>query len=207
MVKMKNFHAQVGPPELWDIKRKFQHDFCLEMGLKKKHRFLDIGCGVLRGGIPIISHLYSGRYIGVDVREETIKIAHEELMAHKLVYKKPELLVCEDIGDLPVEGPIDFVWAFSVLFHMHDEILVKCMSTVKRILAADGVFYANVDTSSKLDGSWKGFPKVHRSLETMTALAEDAGFSASSVGALKDLGHVTGKAGQDNQVMLRFEHG
>ena len=89
---------------------------------------------------------------------------------------------------------------------MHDEILNSCLSTVKRVLASDGVFYANVDTSNKPDASWKSFPKVHRSLETMTALAKAAGLATLPVGMLKDVGHVTGKAGQDNQLMLCFRH-
>ena len=47
----------VGPPKLWQSKRDCQIKFLLEHGLKQDHYLLDLGCGVLRGGIPIINYL------------------------------------------------------------------------------------------------------------------------------------------------------
>jgi hypothetical protein len=40
---------------------------------------VDLGCGTLRGGIPIIEYLDADSYIGVDVREEAIEEARRFL--------------------------------------------------------------------------------------------------------------------------------
>lgn len=201
-----DIRSEVGPAGMWEIKRDFQRDFCLSNGLQPSQTFLDIGCGVLRGGIPLIQYLDSGGYTGVDVRPSVIGTAKELILSEGLADKKPNLIAWEDIGTLPVNGPFDFIWAFSVLFHMSDDILIRCLSTVKRIMAEDGLFFANIDTRNAPDGRWKTFPKVHRSLDKMANMAERAGLSMSPMGTLDVLGHVTGKPSHDKQVMLRIQH-
>ena len=50
-------HGLVGRPELWQQKRDFQIAFLREHGLLPAHVLVDLGCGTLRGGIPIIAYL------------------------------------------------------------------------------------------------------------------------------------------------------
>jgi len=47
-------HGLVGPARLWKMKRDFQIGFLKNFGLKPDNVLLDLGCGTLRGGIPII---------------------------------------------------------------------------------------------------------------------------------------------------------
>ena len=77
-------HSLVGRPELWQLKRDFQISFLREHGLEPGHFLLDIGCGTLRGGIPIIEYLDAGSYVGIDVRSEAIEEARRELREHRL---------------------------------------------------------------------------------------------------------------------------
>src|SRR3954447_26273250 len=63
-------HSLVGPPHVWKDKRKFQIEFLEGSGLRPDTKLVDIGCGTLRGGIPIIERLDPGNYVGVDVRPE-----------------------------------------------------------------------------------------------------------------------------------------
>ena len=65
-------HHWVGPQDLWRMKRQFQIDFLLRMGLQPDEDLLDLGCGTLRGGIPMIEYLHAGKYVGVDVRAEVL---------------------------------------------------------------------------------------------------------------------------------------
>ena len=60
-------HALVGPGHLWKEKRDWQMGFLLNHGLSPSDHFLDVGCGTLRGGIPIIEYLDPGNYTGFDV--------------------------------------------------------------------------------------------------------------------------------------------
>lgn len=70
--KKERRHAMVGPAHLWKMKRDFQIQFLKTMNLKREHYLLDIGCGTLRGGIPLIAYLQDGHYFGVEVREKAL---------------------------------------------------------------------------------------------------------------------------------------
>jgi cyclopropane fatty-acyl-phospholipid synthase-like methyltransferase len=50
-------HSLVGPGKLWEMKRAFQIHFLQSVGLTSDQYLLDLGCGTLRGGIPIIKYL------------------------------------------------------------------------------------------------------------------------------------------------------
>jgi hypothetical protein len=63
-------HGRVGAPHLWRMQRAFQIDFLQRMGLDRQHHLLDLGCGTLRGGLPLIAYLSAGNYTGIDVRAE-----------------------------------------------------------------------------------------------------------------------------------------
>ncbi len=72
-------HSHVGAPEGWELKRRFQIDFLKKQGLKPEHYLLDIGCGTLRGGIPIIDYLDKGHYYGIEVRDFVLDEGRKEL--------------------------------------------------------------------------------------------------------------------------------
>jgi len=46
------------------MKRRFQIDFFRRQGLRPDQTLFDLGCGTLRGGIPIIDYLEPGFYTG-----------------------------------------------------------------------------------------------------------------------------------------------
>src|SRR5215470_4161956 len=77
--KEERRHALVGASHLWKMKRDFQIQFLKTMALQPQHYLLDLGCGTLRGGIPLIGYLDEGHYTGVEVREATLKEARKEL--------------------------------------------------------------------------------------------------------------------------------
>src|SRR5262245_52171544 len=69
--------SMVGPPGAWQATARFQLAFLRRMGLRPSHRVLDIGCGPLRGGLPLIRYLDRGRYTGIEVRGEALAEAAE----------------------------------------------------------------------------------------------------------------------------------
>ena len=198
-------HYLAGHPGLWEMKRAFQINFLTQQGLKPDHHFLDIGCGTLRGGIPIIAFLNEGRYIGIDVRSNVIKQAKKELTASGLEHKQPELIKFDDFNALELNVEFDIVFAFSVLIHLEDSIAEKCFQFVHKRLSASGTFWANANVIDHVDGRWQGFPVVFRSLEFYKNLAQKAGLNMKVVGSLKDLGHISNRELSDKQVMLEFK--
>lgn len=197
-------HALVGSPELWRMKRKFQIDFLLHQGLKPTDWLCDLGCGTLRGGIPIIRYLEHGHYWGVDVRADVLVEARRELRRASLETKKPRLLHVARLHEARWDARFDVVWAFSTLIHMTDEVLAEALGFVGRHLQPAGRFYANVVLDPRHRGSWREFPVVGRSLHEYERLCERAGFDARDLGTLESLGHLSGRPAQDAQHMLEM---
>jgi hypothetical protein len=194
----------VGPADLWDMKRNFQISFLKEMGMKPEHNMMDMGCGVLRGGIPIIDYLNEGNYYGFEVRDYVLQEGIEELKEACLEHKNPHLLSEDTISNLDIDTLFDFMWAFSVLIHMTDEIVVECLEFAASHLKDGGVFYANVSIGEPKVNEWLEFPVLRRSMQDYKELADKAGLRVESIGQLKDLGHNTGRPAQDAHPMLKF---
>ncbi len=181
-------HALVGPAGAWEQKRQYQVAFLRRMGLRPCQTLLDLGCGTLRGGIPLIDHLDPGHYVGVEVRPEVLAEGRLELAESGLEVKQPLLVDCADLSTLSLGRTFDVVWAFSVLIHMEDEILHGALAAVRRHLADDGVFYANVNVGARPDGNWQGFPVVTRDWPFYEQAFRSQGLAVTDIGAVVDFG-------------------
>ncbi len=195
-----------GPPDLWEMKRAFQIHFLKQVGLLPHHRLLDLGCGPLRGGTPLIEYLEAGMYTGVDVRREALEEGRRELTKSGLSTRQPALVHCKRLRELNLEQKFDHVWAFAVLIHLEDRILDDAIAAVSRHLAPDGVFHASVNVGSHPDGEWQGFPVVYRSAAFYSSTFERHCLEVADIGCLRDYGHEHPRLPADqqkNQRMLR----
>lgn len=186
-------HASVGPPRLWRVKREFQFRFLKEMGLEPHHYLLDLGCGTLRGGIPIIDYLDSGHYFGIDIRPEALEVARKELERENLVDKDPQLIAAPDISVLELDAEFDFVWAFSVFIHMRDPILDGALGLVRRHLRDGGSCYGNVNIGKRerkgASRSKTGYPVLWRPLDFYEDICARNGLQVADIGQLSEFGH------------------
>ena len=197
--------AMVGRADEFELKRSFQIQFLSEHGLKPGVSLVDIGCGVLRGGLPIIRELDPERYCGIDVRAECIRIAKREVRRGRLSHKKPSLVHCTDLRTLRLDQRFDIAWAFSVLFHLTDDALEDVVAFVSGHLKDNGVFYANANLGVRQDGRWEEFPVRWRTLEQYHTTATSYGLSVEPIGTLESLGHKSQKEpGENLQEMLVF---
>jgi cyclopropane fatty-acyl-phospholipid synthase-like methyltransferase len=197
-------HALVGPADLWESKRAFQIGFLRRFGLKPEHHLLDVGCGTLRGGIPLIAYLEKSHYVGIEVRAEVLNEGRKELAKAGLEWKAPTLLFVPDISQACVAQRFDFIWAFSVLFHMSDQVLDGAFRFVSQHLSADGVFFANVRVGERKDGKWKGLSAVWRNLEFYDRAGARHGMVVSDLGPLIQYGHTSHVADPNCQRMLKI---
>ena len=110
---------------MWRKKRAFQIEFLIKNGLQPHHHIIDVGCGTLRGGIPIIDYLDPENYACLDVRatvlEELARKAAKRLNSaqiHITAYggrdflnryrsriKKPDIFMVEQRFSLRNLGP------------------------------------------------------------------------------------------------------
>lgn len=202
--KQERRHALVGASNVWEQARKFQFQFLLNQGLKQTDTLMDIGCGTLRGGIPMIQFLDKGNYYGMDVRDEVLDEGRKEIKAAKLDDKNPNLISFKHFSEVKLDVKFNIMFAFSVLIHFEDTIAENCFNFVSKSLADGGIFYANVNIAEHKDGNWVGFPIVFRSQEFYNDLAARNGMKVEVLGNLLGLGHDTGKKSDRQQIMLKF---
>lgn len=205
-VTTESRHALVGPADLWEMKRRFQIEFLRRHGLLRGHRLLDLGCGTLRGGIPLIAYLDEGHYTGLEVRPEVLAEGHRELADAGLAGKKPTLLLCNDLAELELPGSFERVWAFAVLIHMSDAVLETALKAVARHLTDDGLFFGNVNIGDDAEGNWQGFPVVCRTWDHYRSAFNRHGLHIEDIGSLAEHGHHHPRLGRermDRQRMLR----
>lgn len=199
----ERLEAMVGPPGLWREAREFQIRFLRAVGLQPHHRLLEIGCGPLRGGIPLIRYLERGRYAGIDVRPEVIEEARRQVARERLAEKDPVLAASQTFGEEELHGcRFDYVWCFQVFYHLEDELAEACLEQVARFLEPGSACYANVNADQP-QGRWKEFPFLQRPLEFYAGLARAHGMAMRVVGRLHELGYRGRARGRMNH-MLEF---
>lgn len=130
---------------LWDEIGDLQFQFLIQQGLKPEHKFLDVGCGSLRGGIRFIPYLDSGNYWGIDLNESLINVGwNEELGNANLQSRQPrnQLVCIEDFEFNLLGEQFDYAIAISVFSHLNLNTIRRCLTRLEPTLADGGKFFA-----------------------------------------------------------------
>jgi len=126
--------------------RNAEREYMKNVGLQPQHKFLDLGCGCLRGTIDLVNYLDDGNFYGLDVSETLINFAGEYIKQEGFENKKQNLKVNSDF-DFEKYFPkikYDFVLAASVLTHIYSEDTEKCLKNIAKVLNDGGSFYATI---------------------------------------------------------------
>lgn len=111
-----------------EIEEEEQYLFMKEAGLRKTDKFLDLGCGCLRGTKRIAEELGSNFY-GLDISEGMIKQAG-------LVAPKANLAVNDDfqIDKYFPKVKFDYILSVSLLTHLFPEDVDSLFENVSKVL-------------------------------------------------------------------------
>jgi cyclopropane fatty-acyl-phospholipid synthase-like methyltransferase len=111
------------------------------LGLKPEHKFLDLGCGCLRGTAKLLAYLNRGNFHGADVSRGLLDMAEERLKKLK-IRRTPHLWEMVDFNlEKLINEKFDFVMSISLLTHILPHDLDKLFIGVRDILKPDGVWY------------------------------------------------------------------
>ena len=128
--------------------------------LTPEHKVLDLGCGVLRVGLPIIKYLDANNYYGFDISEHRLLEAKQEVSDNNLLSKNPKLT--HEWSDINLK--FDFIWCYQLFIHLDDEILDDVLYKISSSLKNDGVCIASINISDKYEDNarWLEYPFVCR---------------------------------------------
>lgn len=188
----------------WDEHQRFQLELAKSEGLKPDWKFLEIGCGPLTLGIPLMRYLNKSRYTGLDVRPEVLDIALTRVGKEGLSAQNPRLILTSSFGanELPVDERFDMAWSFSVLYHLTDELIDACFTQVARRLRPGGRYIANINTNID-ESTWLQFPFNRRQPAFYADAAARHGLKTEDLGTIESLGFRLTSPEKENH-LLRF---
>lgn len=187
----------VGPIGFWDELRQYQIRFLQSAGLLPHHSLLDIGCGPLQGGIPLIDYLDKQRYVGIDALEEPLNVAHELVAEHQLAGKNPQLLHSRTFGAEELSGrKFDYIWTSQLLYHLDATLLKALLVQVATFLNHNSVFYGDIFLEHpahnwwyKAGKTWRGYNYHFHTAESVSRLADPYGLQVEDIGSLEQHGY------------------
>lgn len=193
-----------GPVGAWRVDREVQIRALEKLGLQPQHRMLEIGCGPLQAGAPLIRFLEPGHYTGVDISAERLRAAQEIIHRFKLGDRNPKLVLSEDFGlDKLEPGSFDRIWSFHVVIHFQLTLVMRYMEAVATLLEPDGVgwFSAWVTperTPFNKRGSWLEFPVTEAGSDFFQSAAGAVGLNCVSLGTLEEWGLPSNRPAANN---------
>jgi SAM-dependent methyltransferase len=121
---------------------KKQFEYLVEQGLLPGHRFLDVGCGSLRGGVHFVGYLEPGHYFGLDIQQRLLDAGRVELEAAGLEPASARLMQDDAFRFGRFGQQFDFALAQSVFTHLPLNTIMRCLAEIERVLRPAGRFYA-----------------------------------------------------------------
>lgn len=137
------------------VKRgKLIRGFLNELGLQRQHRVLNVGCGALSEGAPLIEFLDPGNYVGTDPNEWLIRAALEDNPV--LVNRQPEFVFSSDFttGDYK---DFDYVVSHSVLSHTAWWQTQMALMNIRKVVNEGAIWLASLrfHNETSFDSEWQ----------------------------------------------------
>lgn len=129
----------------WEEVGEIQFELLQACGLRPFHKFLDIGCGSLRGGIHFVRYLQAGNYFGCDLNQSLLDAGYDrELRMRDLQDKLPkEHLLCDANFHFEEFGQtFDYALAYSLFTHLPLNHIRMCIEKLVMVMKPGSVFIA-----------------------------------------------------------------
>lgn len=141
----------------------------IELGLRPEHKVLDLGCGALSQGVPLIRYLNERQYVGLDPNGWLIEAALEQNRG--LEDKHPTWSYSSDF--MSGNGPFDWVVAHSVLSHVAYWQMEQALSHVREVVSEGAHWLASlrIDQYDGFEKDWVYPGNSFFRLETVQSLA------------------------------------
>lgn len=144
-----------GDSNIWNQIGKLQFDLCVEHGLKSEMKFIDIGCGSLRGGVHFVKYL-ANNYYGIDMHKQLIDAGLEiELPAVGLQSTYDNFDVNDTFNLSKFDTMFDMGLAQSVFTHLPLPKLIECLVNIHPFFVPRGKFIATLYTADNSNDTYE----------------------------------------------------
>jgi len=114
-------------------------------GCSRESHVLDVGCGCLSAGVPLMRYLRRGRYVGIEPNRWLLDAALADPSVRMLVARKRPIFVeRSDFDAAGIGRTYDFVLAHSILSHCAHHQLEEFVRNVSRVLRQNGRIVASI---------------------------------------------------------------
>jgi hypothetical protein len=127
---------------IWEKMAKHQFDFMKEQ-VAPHEVVLDLACGSLRLGCPMIEYLDTGNYLGLDIDEGLIQSGIDQELGLDLYYEKqPQLVVSSDFDFSHFDRAPDYVMIQSLFTHFSPDDIKSCLRSLYEFAKPTTVVFA-----------------------------------------------------------------
>jgi SAM-dependent methyltransferase len=114
-------------------------------GCEPSSDVLEVGCGCLTAGVPVMEYLEPGRYVGIEPNAWLVDAALKVRRIRRLVARKrPVFLARADFDASELGRTFDYVLSHSVLSHCAHWQLDQFLANVARVLRPEGRIVASI---------------------------------------------------------------
>ena len=127
------------------VSGELQLELLKREGCTPESSVLEVGCGCLNAGVPLIAYLRRGNYVGIEPNRWLLDAAFADWRVRLLARRKrPTLLAVTDFDARPLGRTYDYVLSHSVLSHCAHWQLEQFLSNVARVLRPGGRILASI---------------------------------------------------------------
>lgn len=188
MIREAKRYVTGGVLKNWTRRGEVQLGFLQQLGCVPDSVVLEVGCGCLSAGKPLMEFLEPGHYVGIEPNRWLLDaICQEKQIAELLRLKKPKFLYNESFDASEANLLFDYVFAHSILSHAAHWQLEQFLANVRKVVKPTATVLASIRMSDR-----KGNPKTEDSnheswqypgvsyftFETVTRRAAENGFEA-----------------------------
>ncbi|MPY88873.1 MAG: methyltransferase domain-containing protein [Luteitalea sp.] len=140
---LADYRVFVGPPDKYDVVAALQFTVLTQLGLRERHRLLDVGCGSLRAGRLFMPYLSPGRYFGIEPEQWLVEEGIKHELGQDLIRLKRPVFSNDASFTLTAFGQsFDFVLAHSVFSHAAESQIRHCLAEAEHVLTTEGTLVA-----------------------------------------------------------------
>ena len=147
--RFREFRRRFSDPKKYvktdEISGQLQFELLRKEGCNPQSRVLEIGCGCLHAGVPLMKFLGVSAFAGIEPNDWLIKKALKNSEVRRLVdEKKPRFLSVLDFDASSLRMTFDYVLSHSVLSHAAHYQLEQFLRNAGKVLTPTGCIVASI---------------------------------------------------------------